>query len=523
MWRWMLRDLAVALDLNFEMNVVIRTDASRTIGTGHVMRCLSLAEALERRGASVQFICRKLDGHLGEYIKQRGFVVNMLATAAAGPAARESSDYSPWLGVRWQDDAEDTQAAIAALDSKPDWLVADHYALDKRWEGRCRESSRRTMAIDDLANREHDCDLLLDQNLYEDATSRYGGKLPKHCQLLLGPQFALLRSDFAKARASINERHGVVRRILVFFGGTDPGNLTATSVAALKKLALPNVAVDVIIGEKYQNRLEIEAACCAQNFACHVQTNQMAELMANADLAIGAGGSASWERCCVGLPCLTFAVARNQQQLVADAAMGGILYAPSVDPSDEDAIARHVTACVQNPMLLQAMSKRAMALVDGRGCDRVARALGIFSVSVHQATHNDSERIFSWRNHPHVREVSRDTEPLQRSAHQKWFDEVLEDSNRPLLIAELEDEPVGVVRFDINAEIAEVSIYLAPDKSQRGLGTELLQAAEHWLATMRPDVIELRAEVMGQNLSSQRVFLNSGYSGASTTLFKRIQ
>lgn len=503
------------------MKVVIRTDASRAIGTGHVMRCLSLADALTVRGASVHFICRERDGNLGQRIRERGFSVSMLA--ATGSDQHAENDVVAWLGTRWQDDANETRAAIDALGFRADWLIVDQYALDRRWEERIRDCVGRVMVIDDLADRKHECDLLLDQNLYADAGSRYRNKLPEKCEVLLGPRFALLRSDFAKARVSVNERRGIVRRIFVFFGGTDPGNLTAISVTALTNLANPQVAVDVVIGEQQPGRAEIEAACRASNFACHVQTNQMATLMANADLAIGAGGSATWERCCVGLPSLMFSIAENQQELLSGAALAGLVYAPNVDPSDDEAIGRHVSACIENPHLLQAMSKRAMDFVDGRGCERVARAMGIFSLSIREATTSDCEAIFEWRNHPDIRKVSRNTEPLQLDTHRTWFEKVIADSNRYLLIGELAGEAVGVVRFDVTVGQAEVSIYRVPDKGQAGIGTELLLAAEHWLKRARPEVVELHAEVAGGNHRSHRLFANSGYTGVNAALKKRIQ
>ena len=175
------------------MNVVIRTDASLAIGAGHVMRCLSLADGLRSTGASVHFVCRLHDGHLCKLIQRRGYGVHSLAKPSPSIKMDASSNYLSWLGANCRKDAAETIAVIDSFGSRPDWLIVDHYALSSDWEKCVRASVRRVMVIDDLADRKHDCDLLLDQNLYDDPDTRYAGIVPEHCQLLIGPRFALLR------------------------------------------------------------------------------------------------------------------------------------------------------------------------------------------------------------------------------------------------------------------------------------------------------------------------------------------
>ena len=278
-----------------------RVDATSRIGTGHFMRCLTLADALRQRGAQIRFVSRGLPAYLGDMLESRGIEFAPLGNTA-GKAAGDLA-HSSWLGTSQDRDVQDSAATLE--DRKWDWLVVDHYALDARWENAMRGSAGKIMVIDDLADRVHDCEVLLDQNYCHDMQTRYQGKVPEQCRLLLGPRYALLREEFRKLRAQVKPRSGEVRRILMFFGGVDAGNYTGLTINALSGLDLKGAEVDVVIAAQHSHRTEIEQACTTQGYACHVQTPRMAELMATADISIGAGGSATWERCCLGLPALS--------------------------------------------------------------------------------------------------------------------------------------------------------------------------------------------------------------------------
>lgn len=507
---------------NLFLNIVIRTDASLAIGTGHVMRCLSLAEVLRGNGAAVHFACRLHDGHLCELIRERGYPVLELVAPVVNSGSATESDYSAWLGTTSRDDVEETAAAIDSLGFKPDWLIVDHYALNASWEQSLRESVARIMVIDDLADRKHDCDLLLDQNLYADADTRYRGLVPEHCQLLVGPRFALLRKEFRVARAGVAVRSGSVQRILVFFGGMDSADYTISALDALVDVDVQAVHVDVVIGDQHKSKAKIESICAARSFECHVQTNRLAELMSAADIAVGAGGSATWERCCLGLPCLTFVVADNQRQLVIDAALAGVLCAPDSQPENSKAVAAHLRSFVDNRLLRESISRKSMSIVDGYGADRVRQAIGVFSMSVREAVNGDSEEIFEWRNSATIRDVSLNSAPIEWTTHSAWFDSVIADPDRLLLVGEMDGQSIGVVRFDITGDEANISIYLVPGQSSRGYGTELLLVAEKWLANARSDVQILRAEVLDANGKSHKLFDGAGYSADTTEFCKRL-
>ena len=499
------------------MNIAFRVDASPQIGVGHLMRCLCLADALRGRGATVRMVSRRLPSALGEILVARGHEVTAIGGPTDPPAADDLA-HAGWLGTTQAADAAATAAALAPLTW--DWLVVDHYALDVRWEASLRPQTRRIMVIDDLADRTHDCDALLDQNLHADLDRRYTGYVPDTCQLLLGPRYALVREEFAHARARARRPAEEVARVLVSFGGVDADNLTGAALDALTQVGVR--AADVVIGAVHPQRAAIEEKCRRQGFVCHVQSSRMAELMAAADLAIGAGGITTWERCCVGLPALAVAVAGNQREVIAEAARQGLLYTLRGEATAA-ALALHLRALLDNPQLRELLSRRGMEAVDGYGVDRVVRALDTASIEVRQATAADAAALFTWRSHDSVRRASRHDAPIEWLDHQAWLNRVLADADRSLLIGERGGAPVGVVRFDVRAQEAEVSIYRVPESPGRGLGSRLLLAAEEWLRQRRPDVAAVTAEVLAGNEHSHQLFRSAGYRLRSMTYVKQVQ
>lgn len=512
------------------LRVAIRVDASTQIGTGHVMRCLTLADALRKSGAHVRFICRHLPGHLHEVLAVHGHEAVIIGssdaplpgTVSSSPAGNlGESAHASWLAVTQARDAQDTQAALAG--GTWDWLVVDHYALDVVWEKALRAAVGRLMVIDDLADREHDCDLLLDQNHYEELQSRYRNRVPAACTLLLGPRYALLREEFDALRQRARVRDGAVSRLLVFFGGVDAANHTGRTLEALSTMSLTEFAVDVVIGTGHPARSAVEAACARAGHACHVQTTVIGELMASADVAIGAGGVAVWERCCLGLPTLALTTAANQVRQLADAARAGLLCAPERVAESSDLIQIHLRALLENSALRHLLSHNAMQAVDAAGARRVAGAMTRAAIHVRLATADDAANMFQWRNDSSVREVSRSSRQIEWEEHRQWLAAALADPARIVLIGEQEDAPAGVVRFDIDHdEDAEVSIYLAPEKQSSGLGASLLHAAEQWLGAHRPQVRLISAYVHAGNERSRRLFEGCGYAARATTYVKRL-
>lgn len=279
------------------------------------------------------------------------------------------------LGTSQRHDATDTLALLS--DAHWDWIVVDHYGIDARWEAALRRHTNRLMVIDDIADRIHDCDVLLDQNFYLNAENRYVGKVPSESKLLLGPRYALLRDEFREWRKKMNPRTGSVKRILVFFGGMDANNYTGRAIEAISDICNHEIVVDVVIGSGHSQPKHIESRCMQNRFHFHLETPHMAELMATADLGIGAGGSASWERCCLGLPSVVVSLASNQIDIASALdSFGACQYIGSQSVANAVVMHRVILEMLRNPNRLLTMSTKAFSLVDGLGVDRLCGAMG---------------------------------------------------------------------------------------------------------------------------------------------------
>lgn len=340
------------------------------------MRCLTLARQLRDQGAEVEFASRLLDGNLCDFIESCGFVMHRLPDSKqSGSADKESMAFA----VDWQRDADEMNLAAKVVQ---DWLVVDHYGLDAQWERRMRGCAKRILVIDDLANRSHDCEMLLDQNYFLSPEGRYDGKVPQSCKLLLGPRFALLAPQYDQAEATLRLRDGYVRRVLVFFGGSDPTCETLKALDAIKTLAWPNVHFDVVVGAGNPQKEMIKSRCAElSNTAYYCQTPDMAQLCSLADVALGAGGSANWERFKLGLPSIVVVTAENQRETVDALAAGGyIRLLGQHDEIDAGRMAEALRQMSEQPAVLLQMGELVRELMrTGRGAQSVAQLMSQFS------------------------------------------------------------------------------------------------------------------------------------------------
>ncbi|MEI6490945.1 MAG: UDP-2,4-diacetamido-2,4,6-trideoxy-beta-L-altropyranose hydrolase [Verrucomicrobiota bacterium] len=349
------------------MHIAFRVDASRQIGTGHFMRCLTLADALKERGASSGFLSRNLPKHLRGLLDLRGHALLPLAPGDDAPDG--DLLHSTWLGTSQQADAQNCLGALREM--RCDWLVVDHYALDGRWETPLRQKADKIFAIDDIADRNHDCDLLLDQNYYADMHGRYRERLPKSCTPLLGPKYAILRKEFINLHANSRPRPGHVERVFIFLGGVDLDNYTGVVMRALDNFRRKNLSVDIVLGAQHPCRKEICGECERKQYSVHVQTDRIGELMKAADLGIGAGGSSTWERCAVGLPTLVVAVAANQIPTAIDTAkIGATNYAGCAGDVSAELLAQEIDRSFDSSWINRA-SRFCLDLVDALGVQRI--------------------------------------------------------------------------------------------------------------------------------------------------------
>ncbi|MCE8038919.1 UDP-2,4-diacetamido-2,4,6-trideoxy-beta-L-altropyranose hydrolase [Halomonas sp. MCCC 1A11062] len=507
--------------------IAFRVDASLEIGSGHVMRCLTLADVLHELGAECHFICREHPGHLCDVIEARGFVVHHLQKqdSEVEPASEFETRpaHAHWLGGSWEQDAAACLPILSEL--SPTWLVVDHYALDHRWETTVLDGlpalAPRLLVIDDLADRRHVADLLLDQNLGRKAED-YRGLVPDACQVLAGPGYALLRPEFREWReASLNRRSREPRlqRLLINLGGVDRDNVTGQVLDALAACDLPDsLQICVVMGATAPWRETVTAQARAMPWPTEVVFNvsDMAQRMAEADLAIGAAGSTSWERCCLGLPTLIVVLADNQEESARALVENRAALLLNVAELKET-LQRQLGA-LASPGVLSTISKKAAELVDGQGVARVlAEMQHVSRHRLRSMEEHDLERVLAWRNHPDVRRFMYTQRMITLDEHLTWFERARQTPERHLLIYEQDGQPLGVVNLnvvDTQARRAEWGFYLAPD-APRGSGQGLGRCTLYYaFATL--GLNKLCGEVLADNQRSLHFHERLGFRREAT-------
>ena len=352
-----------------------RVDASPEIGIGHLMRCLTLADALRDRGAQCHFLSR---GHPGPYtdrVIRAGHGVHALKSGARrSPAAPSGPGHAAWLGTDWRADAEEVRDILASIE--PDWLVVDHYALDEAWERLVRPRCRRIAVIDDLVDRPHDCDLLLDQTLGR-APEAYRSLVPERCELFTGASHALLRREFAELRAASLARRSAqpsLRNLLVTMGGIDQANATERVLEALARCALPtDCRITVVMGASAPWLDSVRARASSMPWPARVlvDVTDMATLLSETDLSIGAPGTTSWERCCLGVPALLLVLAENQRHNASALEAAGAAVVLKERAPSLASIASALDGLLHQERL-RSMSDAASRITSGRGAGRLA-------------------------------------------------------------------------------------------------------------------------------------------------------
>ncbi|MBT4922788.1 MAG: UDP-2,4-diacetamido-2,4,6-trideoxy-beta-L-altropyranose hydrolase [Rickettsiales bacterium] len=292
--------------------IVFRVDSSFKIATGHVMRCLTLAKYLSKHRDRIVFICRDLDGNISERITKEGFELKLLPKPKS-EMAKSGNEYDNWFEVSLEEDVMQVQEILAEFGTNIT-LIIDHYSIDQKWHRAIRGFVDKIVVIDDLANRPHDCDIIIDQNLYHNFEHRYDDLVPANSQKFLGQNYAILREQFYDIE---KRKRSQVKNILIFFGGIDLDNFTLQSINAVLEVdqnECANFNV-IVIGAKNNYQQEITDLCIKHKFEYKSYVDNMAEVMNWADLSIGAGGTTSWERCYLNLPAIIISLADNQNEI----------------------------------------------------------------------------------------------------------------------------------------------------------------------------------------------------------------
>lgn len=474
--------------------VAIRVDASPEIGGGHLMRCLTLADALRDAGAGVVFLCQDLPGSSSlAQVERSGFEAYLLPQC------------SP------EQDAAETCAILQRRGLRPDWLVVDHYDLGADWQRELAPHVGQILALEDIPGRPHVADAVLDPTFGRKADD-YAGLTPKDCRLLLGTDYALIRPEFAALRPATLARRALQttpERLLISLGSGETSGELLTILAAL---AQPGLATDLnitlVLGGPQHEEDRIRAA--AKALPTHVDVlgyaDNMPALMAEADIAIGAAGGSTWERCCLGLPSIVMSLADNQVDIARQLQTAGAAFVVSPEPEDIHQVLKTLLA---DPVQL---SENAARLCDARGTKRVKAALMLPLMSVRLARLEDAQFIWDARNGDDAILHYRNSSAPEFEDHLAWLETALADPLRILWIAQLGSQDIGHVRLDCHGpdqHTAEISLYMPPAFRGMGLGPCMLSNATQ--RAFDQGIEMLTAEVHSENTASRHSFEAADY------------
>lgn len=354
----------------------IRVDASFQIGTGHVTRCLTLARVLKKNKVKVEFICRNHEGNLIDFIKQHGFNVHTLPKLVNQHFGSinqitegvNSLHHSSWLGVTQEQDINECSSILSRL--RPDWLIVDHYGIDKTWEIGLHGLYGKLMVVDDLADREHSCEVLLDQTFMRHERD-YENLVPSTCLLLTGSKYALLRPEFShwRERSLKRRKNAKFDKLLITMGGIDKDNTTAKVIDHLENNDLHGgLEIKVVIGPLSPHLPDILRKAKRSNLKLLIESNvsDMAKLMSNSDFCIGASGTTTWERCCLGLPTIQIISAHNQDTIARNVSRYGA--AISIQSADISSLDYHINRLKRDA---ETFTCRSSSITDGKGAELV--------------------------------------------------------------------------------------------------------------------------------------------------------
>lgn len=448
------------------------------------MRCLTLAESLRAAGNTISFICRQHDGHAIDLITNKGFKVHCLP----GCSLQEIGDtgkYENWLGTTQQHDALQTQQIIVDAGGA-DLILIDHYALDARWESTLSRTVNGILVFDDLANRPHSCHLLCDQTLSRKSED-YKTLIPADCISLLGPMYSPIRGQFPRLRNYALHRRSTntqVKRILVSLGGIDANNYSKVVLDTLEQLP-GNYSVDLVLGPSSPHRTLFKETVENYHFPVriHVGVKEMAELMAETDLAIGAAGTSAWERCILGLPTLLIIVADNQKtggNALSSTEAAIVLNVKDINKGN--ILLDKLNSLLHDPKKRSDLSRNSSTLIDGYGCTRITSEIMQLAsrenkrIRIRPSRTLDANILLKWLTHPNIGINSSDYDFPSPDQLKTWMKSKLEDPDCVFSIIEESSHPIGLILLDKSPVDFEFNIFvlISPEKRCQGVATQAI-------------------------------------------------
>lgn len=483
------------------MTFAIRVDSSTRIGTGHLVRCLTLARNLISRGEEAIFLCQRLEGDVTDLLKSAGFEVLYLEFDQVGKVAFENRD------------------AIESLrlirNRSVNRVILDHYDLSLDWEELIGRQVDDLTVIDDFTHRQHHCDLLLNQNLVPPNDESYSISANGAAHALIGPKYALLQHQYALLRLIRSIEDSNVKRISVFMGGSDPDNVTELALRSLVSMEMTNIAIDVVIGSANPHRTQLLSRFGDnQSITFHSNLSSLAPLFNESDLAVGAGGTTNWERMCLGVPSIVMDIAENQREICVELARAGLIEhigsSHTILPIN---IQNAIEKLFSNVNLRKQYSWKGQVTVDGLGANRVVESLmpsDQNSLSLRNTRLGDISLYFNWVNESKVRQSSLSSEPITWLEHEAWFRSRIDSPTCRMYVLCANNLPIGQVRFEKSGGTWTIDYSLDEFVRGRGWGKTLVEKA---LAELRKSTMgKVVANVKTSNFASRKIFQELDFS-----------
>ena len=497
--------------------LLIRADAGPSVGTGHVMRMMALAQACRKLKVDVSFVCGALPSGLVTRLEKSGCNVFRIGDANGGAAdALNTSDIADSIS--------------------PDWILLDGYCFDDNYQARVARSNARLMVIDDYGHAQHvNADLIVNQNVYARAEI-YSLTTQQRAEILCGAQYVMLRSEFGDSTGELQNSGTTIRqtrrptrpqarRILLTMGGCDEANWTLKAVEALGEMTnsngkLSRILVDVVLGAGYRHDESKLQAMQSKQLVLRIHNNvgRMSALMKKVDMAISAGGSTCYELANCGVPTIAIPLAENQKPVVAELVARGTLR--GVESTDPQELKQQTESLITDQQARREMALAGQRLIDGLGANRIARRLVGAYINLRSASMDDAKMLFDWRNDPEVRSVSFSSDPVEWESHRRWLDAKLRDRDCDLWIAEDRTGlAFGQVRLDHNRadSTAMISVSIDHASRARGSGTVLLDKACRTAFADNPSLDQIVAQIKPGNQASERAFKKTGFGPMEPT------
>lgn len=496
------------------IKILIRTDSSNRIGTGHVSRCLRVANELERRGGQVTFVCAPLEGNVSHWISDSGF--DVLSLGAFGHELLQPIESAWPLQVQELDSIATKEFAHAM---KAGVVLVDHYSLDCNWEKPLNEANIRVIALDDLEGRSHSASCVIRPGL-PIHSSIDSVQTPSKAISFSGLRYAIVPKEFCE----IGNTRGANRRsrdlrILIYFGGVDEGNFSEAIVDSLVNAMasdlLPPMKVELVLGERNGRGREFKDRYATNPLVgLHESASSLAPLMAECDLAIGAGGVTALERMAAGLPSVSFSLAPNQIGVNrALDELGAAVNAGNPDEYQEDKLISILRGVLDELAGEKRPSRFPKGKIDCLGASRISEAVmpsQLDGIRIRRATHRDLDLYFGWVNEPLVRLQSMETKSIAYEDHLNWFQKSLNEPGTVLLLFEVESLPIGQVRFVRGADFWELNYSLDEIVRGRGWGKHMVKLALDWLSVNgRSGTVNAR--VKSSNEASLKILNDCGF------------